>query len=129
MESKLYRIQTREAVYEDNYKTGEVDGSFYLTPLNSWISKNPKDDIREFAQEYSNDGKIFVDDDIIHVDHMLMRDTEGAGGFYKPTEEDIEMWKAGKINLFNVEYQMNISEMRPIIDDELKEFAKDYIKG
>ena len=67
MESKLYRIQTREVVYEDNYETGEVDGSFYLTPLNSWTSKNPKDDIREFAQEYSNDSKIYIDDGIIRV--------------------------------------------------------------
>lgn len=128
MEEKLYRIQTTECFYEDDWEDGEVRGSFTIIPMETTTSKDPSKDIAEFAKNFSEDGKVYVDDDFVHTDSMMMPNEDGYG-WRKPTEEEIEKWKKREINLYNVEYQLRVWEMTPIDDKNgLKGFVKDLLK-
>jgi hypothetical protein len=128
MEEKLYRIQTTECFYEDDWEDGEVGGTFTIISMGTSTSKDPSRDIAEFVENFSEDGKVYVDDDFVHTDSMMMPNVDGYG-WRKPTEEEIEKWKAGKINLYNVEYQLRVWEMTPIDNKNgLKGFVKDLLK-
>lgn len=118
--TKIYNVQITEVFYKDDYEEGEVSGTFQTIPLSTKPTTDLAKAIREFADAYGDkDGKVYVDDDVIHMD--FMKCTDDSGCWRDPSEKEVEKWKKGEYELYNVEYQMRVWEMRPIEDKELRE--------
>ena len=124
--TKFYNVQITEVFYKDDYEEGEVFVTFQTISLGTKQTSDLTKAIREFVKAYGDkDGKVFVDDDVIHMDFMKCPDDYG---WREPTEKEVEKWKKGELDLYNVEYQMRVWEMRPIEDEELAGLAKEFAK-
>ena len=62
-----------------------------------------------------------IDDEMEHIICPIsMRAAHDNYGFERATEEEQKRWKAGKINLFNVEYLMVIYQIEKVPMDEIE---------
>ena len=121
---KLYQVQIIEAYYEDDYENGEVDGTFQAIPLSTTTTDDPAEAVAAFAQLHGTDGKVWVDDDMVHADSMK---TATGYGWRKPTEQEIAAWTRGEMKLWNVEHQLKIRELTPVEGEQLEALAKDFL--
>ena len=124
--TKFYNVQITEVFYKDDYEEGEVFGTFQTISLGTKQTSDLAKAIHEFVDAYGDkDGKVFVDDNVIHMDFTKCPDDYG---WREPTEKEVEKWKKGELDLYNVEYQMRVWEMRPIEDEELAGLVKEFAK-
>ena len=123
-ELKSFEATVFECSYEDNYEDGEVDRTYGIVQITSKVYHSVEEAIKEFIDMYH--GSEFskpevVDDSIIAFDAMKREASEDRyANWADPSEADIQKWKDGKINLWNVEYQLHIKELVSIPCSELK---------
>ena len=120
MEEYSYKIYMNS--YIDDYENGEVDGSYSSNLIEDGIARD-KDvlvhKVAEFKSQYLPGTQVWIDDSMVHGDMMMVHCSDGY--FHKPTDEEVEKWKKGEQRLWNVEYCMHISVVRPIEEDELED--------
>ena len=123
---KSYNVQIIESFYKDDYEDGEVLGTFSTVTLETKQTDDVKKAIADFAARYGDkDGKVFIDDDIIHMDFMKCPDDYG---WRDPTDEEVEKWKKGEYELYNVEYQMRVWEMKPVEAEKLEKYVEEFVR-
>ena len=126
-----YEYSICECSYQDDYEEGEVNGTFNVCTIDHGTTTDLKKTIADFKMKYAadsslNDGeKIWLDEDFIHTDDMK---AAGDWGWRKPTEAEIELWKKGKFELWNVEWQLRFKEVRAVPESILKKAAKGLVE-
>ena len=120
---QMVYVEIFECAYKDNWKEGEIDNTFQTTFLEKDLFKSAKDAIEHFKDSYS--GLAYgickpqvVEPDFIAMDFMAKADDRY--GWATPSDEDLEAWKAGKIDLWSVEFQMKMFKLQPIESKELE---------
>ena len=109
-----------QSTYEDDYKEGEVTGTYNCFELESRSFKSSEEAMDYFKKNYQI-GKITLEDGIfysganqIYGNYDFLRD---------PTESEIKAWKNGELNLYAVENEMKLYKLEEIAEDELKKLA------
>ena len=115
---KKFFFQLFEVWYEDDYEEGQV-GPFNEVKFESGTKDTLKECLDYLKDNYGENYPLEIIEDNKVVCPVAMR-TNGHYGFERATEEEIEKWKAGKIKLFNVEYQMKIYKIDPVSEEELE---------
>jgi len=106
-----------ESWYEDNYEEGQI-GPFNETKLESGTKDTLEEVLTWLKNNYGEEYPLEIIEDNQIVCPVAMR-TNGHYGFEKATDEEIEQWKAGKINLYSVEYLLKIYKIDPVTEEEL----------
>lgn len=123
--TKLYNVQITKVTYKDDYVLGELPGTSQTEFLSTMQTTDLGKAINEFVNTYGdNDGKVYVDDDFIYIEFMKCFD---GYGWRNPTIMEIEKWKNDECvyDIYHVEYQMRIWEMRSIENKELINIVKE----
>lgn len=120
---RAFQATVFECYYEDNYEDGEVDGTYEVVQVTSGVYPSVYEAIKDFiakfhGSEYSEPE--VVDDQVVAFDAMKREAVEDRYANWKdPSEADIQKWKDGKINLWNVEYQCRIKEIVDVPAEDL----------
>jgi len=123
-DSVKFLISIFEVFYEDDWENGEMTNTYNDCFIEQKIVPNLREALLDFKKHYAENDELYLDDDFFHTDFMAMPTDYG---WRKPTDEEIEEWKEGKLNLWNVEYQMKVQEISDISEDELRECYGDLI--
>ncbi len=112
-----YLVKVFENVYKDNWEEGEVFGSYQRCLMYQTETEDLKKAVKDFADRYlRHDKKLYITDNFIHIDFTAKNTTHE---FVLPTEEDIEKWKKDEIDLWNVEYMMDITKIEEATTAEI----------
>jgi len=124
-----YRVMVTECSYEDSWENGEESGTYRTFDMYTQTTKDLKSAVQEFVSQFSDDGKVYADDDfdggvVLYIDHIM---NNISGEWVKPSEDDRRRWKDGEINLFNVEYRMKVQKLVPITPADIEELGVDVV--
>ena len=114
---KRFFYELFESWYEDNYEEGQV-GPFNETKFESGTKDSIEEVLTWLKNNYGEGYPLEIIEDNKIVCPVAMR-TTGHYGFEKATDEEIEKWKAGKINLYSVEYLLKIYRIETVTGEEL----------
>lgn len=116
--AKLY-----EDWYEDNYEDGEVSNNHGCVLIETKEFDTASEAMEYFKKQYENEefGCEHYGDNMIVFPKGMM--DSGDYGWEPLTKEKEKLWKAGKINLWNVEYQLFLFKIDPLPDEETKDLV------
>lgn len=129
---KYIEAEVFESWYEDDYNEGEVDGTHHSELVETKKFKTVDEAVGWFKKEYScpTGGDVFEvlsNNDCVDmiIGWPMMKST--FYGAEVADEKDLERWKAGKINLYDYEYQLLLHEVTESrIADEILEKYNPY---
>ena len=123
---KKYKANIYKSVYEDNYDDGLVDDSEQISlVVDSKYFATAKEAVEYFIDEFHTETYFSkpeaVDNGDVRFSATLKKNDDGWFDFTEPTENDIELWKTNKINLWNVEYSLVLKVLEDVPEKELDE--------
>ena len=110
-----------ENSFEDNYENGEQNGTFNRINIQTKTFETAEDCYHWFLKNYGKNGTEVVDtgsDPKIFAIRPIQSVKDNF--FVNATDEEIAQWKAGKINLWNLEYELEILKVCPLSFEELE---------
>ncbi len=120
-----YLVVVNQNYFKDNYTNGEISGTFTRIKADEKIFNTPEEAYQWFVKTY-NGGVIEVIDygkeAKINSSYPLQQLDEY--GFHAASKEELELWKNDEINLWNVEYELSISELRNLTFEEMENLWK-----
>ena len=119
-----YRAEFYEYAYQDNYENGEVDQTTSFVLMMEKSFDTIKDAIDYFEKFYPSRLSLEPLGDNVIVRPEPMQFLEKNEGWRNASEEELEDWKAGKIDLWNLEYQMHLYKFEPVSEEEIASFFK-----
>lgn len=123
MNDQMVYVEIIEAAYKDNWNEGEIDDTFQINVLEKGLFESAKAAVERFKNTYSGlaygDSKLQVEGDFIALEYMA-KVANDYYGWATPSNEELEDWKAGKIDLWSVEIQLHIHKIQRLEEEELK---------
>lgn len=101
-----YRLNVWESSYIDDYNEGEVEKTYSMIDLtnHSQYFNSPEEALNAFANEYG-DGRMYKVENGDGSSFFAFSNTKKSTdhGWEDLTKEDERLWKAGKMQAYNVE--------------------------
>lgn len=110
----MYKVMTIKTVCEDDYQ----EGCSMESNEQSWtMDFKTLDDALDYVKSFSKDPRIFED----RIEHCVCENKDCI----EPSEEEKELWRAGKKVLYCADYSCYIDEItsRSIDSKELKKLT------
>lgn len=127
-----YAVSIVEQSYKDNWESGEIEGTFQSVDLNDGhVFETPQEALRYFYNNYRGDlyGVYMIDDDETVKYGICSTAYAGQCGFEPANEEQLEAWKEGKIDLYNVEYILLINKVEAVKKIDLSNLGFEVEQG
>ena len=117
---KIIQATVYESYYQDDYEQGEVDKTWNIVEVDERRFETIGEAVKWFKDTYEWDKDIKAElvDDFISCGRPLMM--TGDYGFIPASESQIESWKRGRRDLWNVEYQLRLARLEQVDSEELK---------
>lgn len=116
--SKYYYIASiTEQSYRDNYESGEIEGTLVSISLNDDEKFDTPQEVLKYFYEYyyGNYGGVYVidNDDSVKYGTSIIACAK-TYGFEPASEEQLKAWKEDKIDLYKVEYTLQIKKVEMV---------------
>lgn len=102
--------EVTEASYRDNYENGQV-GKAAIVPSETQTFESITEAVKWFKDKYADvtlPMELLEEECKIVAPHKMCKVDPFNGLFSDANDEDIEAWKAGKTDLYNVEHQLKV---------------------
>lgn len=118
--NKFYTLHVVEASYLDNWEDGQVDDTINLVDVSpvKEVFNSKEEALKFFKEKYLNaDAELyFIEDDKFGYSFNGMPNDYG---FEPANKDELDRWKRGLIDLYDVEYQGQIFECAAVSCENL----------
>ena len=121
MKERVFQVVYTERSYRDNFELGEVMGTYQNCRLSTKTTTDLKKAVADFIEDYKfycDSGEVSVDGNVVSMFAMKTVDVDGS--WCTPTSEELEKWRRGELDLWNVECCMTVHEIYAVEDKELQ---------
>ena len=102
--------EVTEVSYRDNYENGQV-GGIATVPVETQTFESIIEAVKWFKDKYADHSmpmELLDGEGKIVAPHKMCKVDPFNGLFSDANDEDVEAWKAGKTDLYNVEHQLSV---------------------